>query len=392
MTGRPITAGYIPLVDAAPLIIAREIGFAEQEGLALTLRAAPSWSLLRDQLLRGQIAAAHMLFPMPIAAALGLGGAPSRVDILQVLSLNGNSIGVSRDLAQKMRAAGHGFDFADALAAGAALIAARSGPLRVGVPFPFSMHAELLHHWFAALGLRAPDDFEMRSVPPPLMAKALGAGEIDAFCVGAPWGSIAVELGVGEMLLPGTAIRATAPEKVLAVRHDWAEAEPALTRALMRAVWQATRWLGAAENLLTAAEILARPDYLDLPPELIERSLTGDLVISPRGEMRATPGYMTFHAGAASFPWASQAALVATRLAARHGLAPDPARAAARAICRTDLYAANLADLGADLPAARDKIEGGLHRPTAFPAKQGKVILPADAFFDGWIFDPSASA
>ncbi|MPQ93342.1 ABC transporter substrate-binding protein [Thioclava sp. JE_KL1] len=392
MSGVPISVGYIPLVDAAPLIIAREIGFAEEEGLALTLNAAPSWSTLRDQLMLGRLEAAHMLFPMPIAAALGLGGFNTRIDILQILSHNGNSIGVSRALADRMRAQGYGFDFADARAAGEALIAGAAGRLRIGVPFPFSMHAELLYHWLGAIGLSAPQDLDVHTVPPPLMAEALAADEIDVFCVGAPWGSIAVENRVGEMLLPGTAIRANAPEKVLAVRHDWAEAEPGLTRRLMRAVWQAGRWLGHERNLLTAAELLARRDYLDLPPELIERTLTGNLVISPRGEMRSVPGYMSFQTGAAGYPWASQGALVAARLATRLGLSREEAMASARAICRTDLYTRNLADLGADLPEARDKIEGALNAPGAIPAVQGQVILPSDAFFDGWIFDPFANS
>lgn len=392
MSGVPISVGYIPLVDAAPLIIAREIGFAEEEGLTLTLNAAPSWSTLRDQLMLGRIEAAHMLFPMPIAAALGLGGFNTRIDILQVLSQNGNSIGVSRVLAERMRAAGYRFDFSDARAAGAALIAAAPRRLRIGVPFPFSMHAELLYHWLGAIGLSAPQDLDVHTVPPPLMAKALASDEIDAFCVGAPWGSIAVEMGVCELLLPGTAIRSTAPEKVLAVRHDWTEAEPGLTRRLMRAVWQAGRWLGVERNLLTAAELLARREYLDLSPELVERALTGDMVISPRGEMRKVPGYMTFRTGAAGYPWASQGALVASKLAARMGLSRDEAMATARAICRTDLYARNLADLGADLPEARDKIEGALSAPSAIRAVQGQVILPRDAFFDGWIFDPFAES
>lgn len=391
MSGVPISVGYIPLVDAAPLIIAREIGFAEQEGLALSLNAAPSWSTLRDQLVLGRIEAAHMLFPMPIAAALGLGGFNTRIDILQILSLNGNSIGVSRELAQRMQAAGYSFDFADAHKAGAALIAASPGRLRIGVPFPFSMHAELLYHWLGAMGLSAPQDLDVHTVPPPLMAEALAAGEIDAFCVGAPWGSIAVETGAGELLLPSTAIRTNAPEKVLAARHDWAEAEPGLTRRLMRAVWLAGRWLGRESNLLTAAEILARRDYLDLPAELIERALTGNLVISTRGDMRSIPNYMSFHAGAAGYPWRSQGALVAARLAARMGLARDKAMATGRAICRTDLYVKNLGDLGADLPLEQEKAEGALSEPGEIPALQGRVILPRDAFFDGWIFDPSGN-
>ena len=392
MSGAPIAAGFIPLVDAAPLIVAREIGFAEEEGLDLTLHAAPSWSSLRDQLVMGRTQAAQMLFPMPIAAALGLSGAGTRIDILQVMSQNGNAICVSRALAGRMRGAGYAFDFTDARAAGAALIAAAGGQrLRVGVPFPFSTHAELLYHWLTAQGLRAPQDLDVRTVPPPLMAEALAAGEVDAFCVGAPWGTIAVETGVGEALLPGTAIRANAPEKVLAVRHDWAAAEPGLTRRLMRATWRAGRWLARRENRATAAELLARPGYLDLPSELLERALTGDLVISPRGEMRRVPGFIRFHDGASAYPWASQAAWVASRLSARLGLDRAAATEAAMALCRTDLYKRNLADLGADLPQSRCKREGAMQADTAVPSLTGEVILARDAFFDGWIFDPAAA-
>ncbi|GHE05000.1 chemotaxis protein CheY [Defluviimonas sp. 20V17] len=132
-----------------------------------------------------------------------------------------------------------------------------------------------------------------RAKGPPLMkARGLAADEIDAFCIGAPWGSIAVEQGVGKLLLPGTAIRAFAPEKVLAARHDWTEAEPDLARRLMRAAWRAGRWVARPENHVTVSAILSRPGYLDLPAEVIERSLSGRLVISPRGEMRrrAIPG------------------------------------------------------------------------------------------------------
>ena len=289
MSAAPLTAGYVPLVDAAPLVIAREIGFAEEEGLALALRPVASWATLRDMLSLGQIEAAHMLAPVPVAAAMGFGSAGARLDVLQVLSVNGSSIGVSRATAAAMRAAGHAFDFADAAAAGRALMAALPEGPRIGVPFPFSGHAELLYHWLGALGYAAQQSLSVHTVPPPLMAEAVAAGEIDAFCVGAPWGSLSVEQGTGELLLPATAIRRFSPEKVLAVRHDWAEAEPELTGRLMRAIWRANRWLGQAPNRDTAAEILSRGDYLNLPAELIERALSGRLVISPRGEMRRAP-------------------------------------------------------------------------------------------------------
>ncbi len=382
--------GYIPLVDAAPLIIAHEIGFAEQEGLTLDLRAAPSWSTLRDLVCLGQIEAAQMLAPVPVAMALGLGGMPTRLDALSVLSVNGNVVGVSTDLGRRMRDAGHLFDFADAAAAGHALIAAAGERLRIGVPFPFSMHAELLYYWLGALGMSAPQSLDVHTVPPPLMAEALAAGEIDAFCVGAPWGSIAVENGVADLLLPTSAIWAFAPEKVLTVRHDWAEANPDLTARLIRAMWRAGRWLADRDNRLTASDILARPDYLNLSSELLERALTGQLVISPRGEHRHTPGFLEFHAGAATFPWRSQAGWMAARLAARTGLDRSGAQRAAQGVFRSDLYRAALAGTLADLPGASEKLEGALAHPTEVASETGTLILHPDRFFDGCVFDPHA--
>lgn len=214
----PLRLGHLPLVDAAPLIIADALGFARAEGLALELRPAPSWSALRDMLALGAVDAAQMLAPVPVAAALGLGASQARFDALQLLNANGNVIGVSAALAKRMTTAGYGFDFADARGAGAALLAALGQELRIGVPFPFSMHSELVQYWLENLGLPLPVTPEIRTVPPPLMADALAAGEIDAFAVGEPWGSQAVARGVGELLLPGAAIWAFAPEKVLATR------------------------------------------------------------------------------------------------------------------------------------------------------------------------------
>lgn len=385
-----LTAGFIPLVDMAPLAIAREIGFAEEEGLELQLVRAPSRSTLRDMLALGQIEAAHMLSPVPVAAALGLGGAAAQLDALSVLSVNGNVIGVSRDLAARMREGGHGFDFSDATSAGRALIGATQDRLRLGVPFPFSMHAELLYLWLGALGVSTPQDLQVKTVPPPLMAQALAAGEVDAFCVGEPWGSITVETGVGELLLPGAAIWRFSPEKVLAVRHDWANSESDLTRRLMRAVWRASRWLGSRDNRIMASEILARPEYVNVSAEVLERALTGQIMISPRGEMRKRADFLNFHAGAANFPWRSQAAFVANRLAARTGMDRVQAMDAGRMVFRTDLYRRNLADIGAEMPGASEKLEGAISHRTAVASTSGKLILEPDAFFDGTIFDPTA--
>lgn len=388
MSLTPLSVGFIPLVDAAPLIVAQDMGFAAEEGIALDLRRAPSWSSLRDMLSYGKVDAAHMLAPVPVATALGLGGAGAPLSVVSILSVNGNVIGVNSDLARRLRDAGHGFGFRDARAAGEALIAVAPGTLRIGVPFPFSMHAELVYYWLSALGLPAPQSVDIRTVPPPLMGDAIRAGEIDAFCVGEPWGSQAVENGQGELLLPGTAIWAFAPEKVLAVRRDWTGEESALLGRLVRAVWRAGRWLADPASRSLAAEILSRPEHLNLPADILDRSLSGRLVVSARGEERLVPGFVEFHASAATFPWRSQAEWIGLQLAARTGLDRAVAKSAAASVFRSDLHRTALKGLSAALPTASSKLEGAVAAETAVAAESGRLILRPDQFFDGRVFDP----
>ncbi|MTH35209.1 nitrate transporter [Paracoccus limosus] len=379
--------GYLPLIDAAPLIMAQEMGFAAEEGLALELVRLNAWAQARDMLGAGLIEAAHMLVPMPVAQALGLGPRLPAMDLVMFLSQGGQAFAINAALETRLRAGGHGFDFADARAAGLALRRAVSGVLRVGVPFPFSTQSELVRHWLGASGF-APDAVELVTVPPPRMAAALAMGEVDAFCVGEPWASFAVAQGGAALLLPGRAIWAAPPEKGLVLRRDFAASQPELTGALMRALWRAGRWLDDPEHRGSAAEIISRPEYLDLPSELAGRGLGGTLMISSGGELRHAPDFIAFNAGAASFPWRSIAALLADRIARRQGLDPDAAMQAAMGHFRTDLYRQHLRAAGASLPGASSRLEGALKADRMVPAEKGQMILRADAFFDGQTFEP----
>ncbi len=383
-----LPVAYMPLVDAAPLIVAREMGFDKAEGVSLDLRPAPSWSSLRDMLAFGHVDAAHLLSPVPVAMALGLGGIATPLSAVSVLSLNGNVIGVGNQLAGRLTNQGYGFDFADATAAGAALARAAGDVLVFGVPFPFSMHVELLRYWVAGTEL-ASKQVEIRTVPPPLMAQALAGGEIDAFCVGEPWGSFAVDDNVGTLLLPGKAIWTCAPEKVLAVRNDWAETEPHLLGSLMRAVWRAGRWLSSSDSRTTASEMLSRKTYLNVSPELIDRALMGEFTTSPRGEQRRVDGFVEFFDGAATFPWRSQAKWVAHQLAKRNGLDAVTAERQAARVFRSDLYRRELQGLGVETPGASEKLEGALAESTPVASTNGRLILPRNLFFDRRIFEPT---
>ena len=250
------------------------------------------------------------------------------------------------------------------------------------------MHAELLRYWFSRTALKDVR-IDIRTVPPPLMAEALAEGDVDAFSVGEPWGSVAVDRGAGALILPGKAIWAFAPEKVLAVRTVWAETEPLLLRRLMQAVWRAGRWLAQPDSRTTAAEILARPAWLGMSAELIDRALSGRFTISGRAEQRETPGFVEFHRGAANFPWRSQARWIADRMARANGLDPLDAQQGAGGVFRSDLYRQHMRDTGAELPGASEKLEGSIRHQTAVPSQQGRLILEPDLFFDGTVFDPS---
>ncbi|MGR3747386.1 ABC transporter substrate-binding protein [Paracoccus sp. (in: a-proteobacteria)] len=379
--------GYIPLIDAAPLIVAHELGFAAEEGLTLDLVRLGAWAQSRDMLGAGLIDAAHMLVPMPIGQALGLGPRLPDFDLVMFLAHGGQAVAISAGIEQRLRAEGHGFDFSDARAAGLALRRAAPGRLRVGVPFTFSTQLELIRHWLTGCGFR-PDDLRLKTVPPPMMADALAADEIDAFCVGEPWASFAVERGIAALLLPGPAIWASPPEKGLVLRRDFAVTRPDQTGALMRAIWRAGRWLDEPDHRGTAAEILSRPDYLDLPAELAERGLTGRLLISTGGEVRSVPNFLAFNAGAASFPWKSLAALIARSIAVRHDLAPDAAMRRAMTHFRTDLYRQHLRPAGASLPGASLRVEGMIEAERVVAAERGQMTLRADRFFDGFVFEP----
>ena len=59
MSNPILNCGFVPLVDCAPLVVAREMGFAHKEGLELLLHKQPSWSALRDHLALGALEAAQ---------------------------------------------------------------------------------------------------------------------------------------------------------------------------------------------------------------------------------------------------------------------------------------------------------------------------------------------
>lgn len=377
MKATPVTCGYLPLVDSAPLIIAKELRFAAEVGLDLTLAQQPSWSALRDRLAFGALDFAHMLSPMPIAMSLGLGGAPAKIDALMVLAVNGTVIGISDDLAQAMQANGWGNTFDAPKSTAAAVLNVASKPLRIGVPFPFSMHKLLVEYWLSKDPTFAPESVQIITIPPPQMAGAVAENRIDMFCVGEPWGSVAVQQSGAHLILPSSAIWQSAPEKVLGARHDWITQNRETTDRMIRATYLAAQWLEQPQNIPLAIDILASSDHLDLPDHAIEPALTGHITANADSGPIHVPNFITFHKNAANFPWESQAQWIAARLNA-----PNNQR-----IFRSDIFRDAITPLGANIAKASQKPEGAMTRPTTVAGTKGPLILGPDTFFDGAVFD-----
>jgi len=255
----PLRIGFIPLVDAAALIVAVDKGFAAAEGLEVELVREVSWSNVRDKLNIGLFDAAHLLAPVAIASSLGLGHVKVPIAAPFNLGINGNAITVSPALhaALMEEIDGDRFDPLATAKALARVVAKRrkagADPLTFGMTFPFSTHNYQLRFWMAAAGVDPDEDVRLVVLPPPYMVDSLANGHVDAFCVGAPWNSIAVDLGIGHILHFVSDILAHAAEKVLALRQVWADKNPDVVASLVRAAVKAAEFIEHPENRTEAA-------------------------------------------------------------------------------------------------------------------------------------------
>jgi ABC-type nitrate/sulfonate/bicarbonate transport system substrate-binding protein len=380
--------GFIPLIDAAALIVAVEKGFTQAEGLNVKLVREVSWSNVRDKLNIGLFDAAHVLAPIPIASSLGLGHIKVPIVVPLTLNLNGNAITVSAALHAAIINEIDG-DAVDPMATARALsrvVAARrrngGEPLTFGMTFPFSTHNYLLRFWMAAGGIDPDEDVRLVVLPPPFMVDSISGGQIDGFSVGAPWNSIAVDRGVGRILHFGSDIMQRAAEKVLAVRQQWVEKNPQTLAALVRAVFHAAEFAEAPDNRNEVARILAQPEYIGVDAGVILRTLEGRLKISADGTMRSSDHYMLLAREGASTPDPLQAAWLYAQMVRWRQTAMSPeALRAAQAVFRPDLYEASFGNTGK--PHAPSKAIGAFAGPVfdsrdieahfaAFPIGRGK--------------------
>ena len=358
--------GFIKLTDMAPLAVAKELGYFEDEGLYVTLEAQANWKVLLDRVITGELDGAHMLAGQPLAATIGYG---TKAHIITPFSmdLNGNGITVSNEVWELMKphipkmADGrpkHPIK-ADALVPVIEKFADDGKPFKMGMVFPVSTHNYELRYWLASGGIHpgyySPTDTSgtikakalLSVTPPPQMPATLEAGTIYGYCVGEPWNQAAVFKGIGVPVITDYEIWKNNPEKVFGITKEFAEKYPNTTLALTKAMIRAAKWLDENNNAnrMEAVKMLSRSEYVGADAEVIANSMTGTFEYE-KGDKREVPDFNVFYRYYATYPFYSDAIWYLTQMR-RWGQISEPRSDdwyfdVARSVYRPDIYQLSL--------------------------------------------------
>lgn len=392
--------GFIKLTDMAPLAIAKELGYFEDEGLFVTLEPQANWKVLLDRVITGELDGAHMLAGQPLAATIGFG---TKAHIVTPFSmdLNGNGITVSNEVWEKMKPHIPMEDGkpvhpvkADALKPVIDAFRSEGRPFNMGMVFPVSTHNYELRYWLAAgdihPGFYSETDVSgqikaealLSVTPPPQMPSTLEAGTINGYCVGEPWNQQAVFKGIGVPVITDYEIWKNNPEKVFGLTREFTEKYPNTTLALTKALIRAAIWLDENENAnrMEAVEILARPEYVGADAEVIANSMTGTFEYE-KGDKRNVPDFNVFFRHFATYPYYSDAVWYLTQMR-RWGQIPEHKDDAwyeetAKSVYLPDTY----------LQAAKMLVEEGLAEEADFPWETDGYRQPTAEFIDGMTYD-----
>jgi len=391
--------GFIKLTDCAPVLIAKEKGFFEDEGLFVSIEAQANWKVLLDRVISGELDGAHMLPGQAIGATIGFG---TQADIVApfAMGLNTLAITVSNDVWSQMKKnvpmqggkPVHPIK-ADALKPVVDKYKAEGKKFPMGMVFPTSTHNYHLRYWLAAGGLHpgyySPTDISgqisadvlISVTPPPQMPATLESGTIFGYSVGEPWNQQAVFKGIGVPVVTAYHIWNRTPEKVFGMRRDFVEKNPRTALAITKALLRAAMWLDAdnGKNRQEAAKIFSKREYIGADYDVIVGPITG-VYTYEKGDTRPLPQFNVYFKDFASYPYYSDAIWYLTQMR-RWGQIGQPRPDSwyletAKKVYLPEVYAA----------AAKELVAEGKAKEADFPKTDGYRI-DKDAFIDGVVFD-----
>jgi ABC-type nitrate/sulfonate/bicarbonate transport system substrate-binding protein len=305
-TRKPLKIGFVPLADSAPIVIAHERRLFAKYGLCVQLSREVGWATIRDKIIYGELDAAHALGAMPFAATLGLGSIACNCLTALVLNLNGNAITLSQELWER--------GVRDAKSLHAEIDASRGKRTYIlGVAFPYSSHNFLLRQWLVSGGINPDRDVRIVVVPAPTMFDNLKARNLDGYCGGEPWTSVAVLNGLGWCPVASAQLAPFHPEKVLMVRSRFAEEHESEHLALIAALLEAAAYCDRIENREQVIATLAHPKYVNVRAEALQNSFV-DRFNFGNGRVESLPDFHVFSRDDANEPSAEKAAWVLRQL------------------------------------------------------------------------------
>ena len=317
-----LNIGFVPLIDCAPLMVAKELGFFAKHGLEeMTLSREPSWKAILDGVASNRLDAAQMVAGMPLAMTVGFNDNPPLPMVISlVLSRNGNAITFDKDIYdQGVRSLE---DFA-ALVKHPSDESDESKSRTLGIVHPTSMHNLMLRYWLASGGIDPDQDVNLAVIPPAQMVSNLQSNNIDGYCVGEPWNSRAVHEGLGVIMATDLDIWAGHPEKVLGVREDWVNQYPQTYLALVKALMEACEYCDDRRNREEILELLCKPEYVGSTPEYTRPGFI-DAYNYGRGEVpRSLLRFNQFYVDRSNYPQQIESLWILTQLA-RWGITPFP--------------------------------------------------------------------
>jgi nitrate/nitrite transport system substrate-binding protein len=342
--------GMIALTDCAPIVMAHELGYFKKFGINSVISKEASWAVIRDKLSLGENHATHMLIGMPLASTMGLAGSPVKPMVIPwLLNRNGQAI----TLNNKLKAAGAKTPAAIKPLADKAKAA--GDPLAFAMTFPPGTHAMWMRYWLASGGIHPDKDVSLITIPPAQMVANMKVDKMDGFCVGEPWNNRAIEDGIGFTAVTTQQMWKDHPEKVCAFTEEFALRNPKSVKAVLKALQLASQHLDNLDNRAKAAEVIARPAYINCPPAIILERLLGKYEYGD-GRVEQDPNYMIFSNRNANYPHQVYAKWFMSQFR-RWGLTkttPDY-NGIARRVMRADLYLEAMKEMGVQVKVAEEQ-------------------------------------
>jgi bicarbonate transport system substrate-binding protein len=378
-----VSLGYIPILEAAPLVIGVEKGFFARNGLDVKLSKQASWGAARDNLVLGAagggIDGGQWQLPMPQMISEGVitGGQKVPMVILAMLMSQGNGIAASNavkdgNLSIELRKTSPGFFETFSQKQGRKFKAAYT--------FPKANQEIWIRYWLAAGGVNPDQAVEMLKVPAPETLQGMKNGTMEAFTTGDPWPSRITRDNIGYLAATTAQIWKSHPEEYLAVRADWVDKHPKAAVALLKGLIEAQMWLDKPENKDEAASILSSRKWFNIPLPVLQESLKGQYKIGASGTPQTDPAmgplYWNSDRGVISYPYKSLTLwflIESLRWKFFPGTVDtiEQARAINDKVTREDLWRQAAKELGVP---AKDIPTG---------SSRGK-----ETFFDGVVYDP----